>query len=111
MRIPILHGDEVMAIPGATVAAAAGGAAASVQRAQRVLVGGVIVVVDPASFMNILSRLKDKGVMVIHGVMGLLSKTHVYLIPYQGMVFLAKSKDPLPITPDIEAGEIRLPPI
>ncbi len=97
----------------AAVGAAAGvaGATAAAQQAQRVLVGGVIVIVDPMTFMNILSRLRDKGVMVIHGVVGLLSKTHVYLIPYQGMVFLVKSKDPLPITPDIEAREIRLPPM
>ena len=97
-----------MAVAGATAGAAG---AAAVQQAQRVLVGGVIVIVDPMTFMNILSRLRDKGVMVIHGVVGLLSKTHVYLIPYQGMVFLVKSKDPLPITPDIEAREIRLPPM
>jgi len=97
-----------MAVAGA--AAGATGAAVA-QQAQRVLVGGVIVIVDPMTFMNILSRLRDKGVMVIHGVVGLFSKTHVYLIPYQGMVFLVKSKDPLPITPDIEAREIRLPPM
>lgn len=100
-----------MAIPGATIAAATGGAAAAAQQAQRVLVGGVIVIVDSTTFMNILSRLKDKGIMVIHGVTGLLSKTHVYIVPYQGVVFLTESKNPLPITPDIEAREIRLPPI
>ena len=90
--------------------AAAGAAASAAYQAQRVLVGGVIVVLDSTSFMSILSKLKDKGAMVIHGVVGLLSKTHVYLIPYQGMVFLAKSKTPLPITPDVEAKELRLPP-
>ncbi len=85
--------------------------AAAAQQAQRVLVGGVIVVVDSSSFMNILSRLRDKDVMVIHGLVGVFSKTHVYLIPYQGIVFLTKSKDPLPITPNIEARELRLLPM
>ena len=97
-----------MANPAAIAGAAAGAAVATVTVAQRVLVGGVIVIVDSTTFMSILSRLKDKGVMVIHGVTGLLSKTHVYLLPYQGIVFLTKSKNPLPITPDIEAREIRL---
>ena len=85
------------------------GAAAAT--AQRVLVGGVIVFVDSSTFMKILSRLRDKDIMIVHGITGVFSKIHVYLVTYQGVVFIVKSKDPLPITPDIEAKELRLPPM
>ena len=95
----------------AIVGAVAGGAAAArAIHTQRVLAGGVIIEVDPETFMKTHSRLKDKGVLVIHGVMGMLSKTHVYLMPYQGVVFLTKSSNPLPITPDIDTKRISLPP-
>ena len=93
------------------VEAAVGAAAAAAQQAQRVLVSGVIVFVDSSTFMKILSRLRDKDIMIIHGIVGVFSKTHVYLVPYQGVVFTVKSKDPLPITPDIEAKELRLLPM
>ncbi len=93
-----------------TAYAAAGTAAATAQ-SQRVVIGGVLVYLDPYSFMNIAQKLREKGVLVIHGVVGVLSKSHVYAAPYQGVVFITKSKDPLPLTPDIEAREIRIPAV
>lgn len=95
----------------AVVSGAAAAGATAAATAQRVQVGGVVVLIDASSFMKILSRLKNKDVMVIHGKTGILSKTHVYLIPYQGIVFITKTKDPLPITPDIEAKQLGLPPL
>ena len=91
----------------AVIVSAAVGAAAALAAAQRVFVGGVIVFVDPETFMKVLSKLKN--IVVIHGVKGVINKTHVYIAVYQGVVFLTESKDLLPITPDIEAKSLQLP--
>ena len=99
-----------MSSAGAVIASAAVGAAGAVlAAAQRVFVGGVIVFVDPETFMKVLSKLKN--IVVIHGVKGVINKTHVYIAVYQGVVFLTESKDLLPITPDIEAKSLQLPMI
>ena len=98
-----------MSSAGAVIASAAVGAAAALAAAQRVFVGGVIVFVDPETFMKVLSKLKNT--VVIHGVKGVINKTHVYIAVYQGVVFLTESKDLLPITPDIEAKSLQLPMI
>lgn len=96
-----------MSSAGAVIASAAVGAAAALAAAQRVFVGGVIVFVDPETFMKVLSKLKN--IVIIHGVKGVINKTHVYIAVYQGVVFLTESKDLLPITPDIEAKSLQLP--
>ena len=98
-----------MSSAGAVIASAAVGAAAALAAAQRVFVGGVIVFVDPETFMKVLSKLKN--IVIIHGVKGVINKTHVYIAVYQGVVFLTESKDLLPITPDIEAKSLQLPMI
>lgn len=96
-----------MSSAGAVIASAAVGAAAALAAAQRVFVGGVIVFVDPETFMKVLSKLKN--IVIIHGVKGVINKTHVYIAVYQGVVFLTESKDLLPITPDVEAKSLQLP--
>lgn len=84
-------------------------AATAAYEARKAQIGGVLVELDPKTFLNLMAGLKAKGVLVIHGLTGVFSKEHVYLIPYQGAIFLTKSKTKLPITPDVEARKLRLP--
>ncbi len=89
----------------------ASGASVAAIQSQRVVVGGVLVYLNPYDFMNIVQKLREEKVLVIHGITRVLSKSHVYIAPYQGIVFITKSKEILPLTPDIEAKEIRIPTI
>lgn len=104
----IHYGDLMGSLMGVVASAAGGGVAAGII-ATRVNVGGVIIVLEPREFLSILSKLKEKGAIVIHGVRGVFSKSHIYLIPYQGVVFVTKSKNQLPVSPDIEARNINMP--
>ena len=107
----IHYGDfmsDLIEVVASAAVGAVGGAAAGIT-ATRVNVGGVIIVLEPREFMSILSKLKEKGAIVIHGVTGVFSKSHIYLIPYQGVVLVTKSKKQLPVSPDIEARNISIP--
>ena len=92
--------------PGA-VAGAAAAAAASQQ--VHLILGGPIISVDSEYFVRLVSENRDK-LLVAHAVVGIFSKTHVYATNYKGFTFVTKTKDPLPITPDVEAKMIWLPP-
>jgi hypothetical protein len=61
--------------------------------------------------MRIANELWDKGILIVHGLHGTLSKEHVYLLPYGGIVFLTKSREPLPLKVDIEAERLDLGPL
>jgi len=76
--------------------------------ARRLIVGGLIAVLDNKEFMHVASELQGKDVLVVHGLHGALSKEHVYLLPYNGMVFLTKSKEPLPIKVNVETERLDL---
>ena len=84
---------------------------AAVAQSYRVYVGGVIVVVDRDTFLRLANGLREKGALVIHGTIGMFSKSHVYLLPYNGVVFVVNTKDPLFISVDIEAERLVLGPI
>lgn len=47
--------------------------------------------------------------MLIHGVAGTVHKNHVYILAYNGVLFITKSREPLPLVPDIEARELQPP--
>ena len=84
---------------------------AAVAQAYRVYVGGVIVVVDRDTFLRLANELREKGALVIHGTIGMFSKSHVYLLSYNGVVFIVKTKNPLFISVDVEAERLFLGPI
>lgn len=94
---------------GALVGSVAGASAASAAAAsQRVILGGPIVSVDSDYFVRLVSENRDK-LLVVHAVVGVFSKTHVYATSYKGFTFVTKTKEPLPITPDVEAKGIWFP--
>ncbi len=75
--------------------------------ARRVIVGrGVIVLVDGSDFVRVAEEARARGGLVIHGVTRVVSKIHVYITSYNGIVFIAKSKDPLPVRVDVEAEKL-----
>ncbi len=95
------------AIGGAVAASSAAAASAHVRR---LVLGGPIVQVDSNYFARIVSGNRDK-ILVVHAVIkGLFSEKHVYATNYKGFTFVTKTKEPLPITPDVEAKKIWLPP-
>jgi len=79
--------------------------------ARRLIVGGLIAVLDSREFMRVVNELRGKDVLMVHGSHGALSKEHVYLLPYNGIVFLTKSKESLPLKVDIEAERLDLGPL
>lgn len=79
--------------------------------ARRLIVGGLIAVLDIREFIRVANELQGKDVLMVHGLHGTLSKEHVYLLPYNGIVFLTKSKEPLPLKVNIEAERLDLGPL
>ncbi len=90
-----------------SVAAAAGAAIA----VRRLIVGGLIAVLDNDVFIRVANELRKRGAFVIHGLTGVFSKSHVYLLPYNGITFVTKSREPLPIAVDIEVESLEIGPI
>ena len=43
------------------------------------IVGGLIAVLDSREFIHVANILRDKDVLIVHGLHGTLSKEHVYL--------------------------------
>ena len=85
------------------------GAVAGASEQVHLILGGPIVSVDGDYFVRLVSENRDK-LLVVHAVVGIFSKTHVYATNYKGFTFVTKTKEPLPITPDVEAKRIWLPP-
>ncbi len=94
---------------GAGGVAAASSAATASAYSRRLILGGPMVAVDTDTFLRIVSGNRDK-VLVVHAVVkGLFSEKHVYATNYKGFTFVTKTKEPLPITPDVEAKKIWIP--
>ena len=80
--------------------------------ARRFIAGWIIAaILDSREFIYAANKFRDKDVLIVHGLHGTLSKEHVYLLPYNGVVFITKSKEPLPIKVDIEAERLDLDPL
>ncbi len=95
---------------GGAIAAASGGAASAVISTQRFILGGPLALVDRDTFLRIISGNRDK-LLVVHSVIkGFFSEKHIYATNYKGFTFVTKTKEQLPITPDVEAKKIWLPP-
>ncbi|MDO8056744.1 MAG: hypothetical protein Q6361_07780 [Candidatus Hermodarchaeota archaeon] len=61
--------------------------------ASRVTVGGLAVKLDPYYFQQFAVR---EDLPVVHGIIGVFSKHHVYLTVHDGMTFYTKVEDHLP---------------
>jgi hypothetical protein len=71
-------------------------------------VAGTSVEVSPEQFVEIIRRHLDKGIIVAHGMVGVFTKSHVYVTGVQGIIFYCKTLDPLSINVDVEAKKILL---
>ena len=81
---------------GATAGAAASAVAAT---ANAIKASGAIVRVEPFEFLNILSKIEYP--LVVCSLGGFLT-SFKYLTSYKGLIFYAKSKEPLNIAEEIE---------
>ena len=75
---------------------------------QLFVLGGPIVRVESDYFVRLVSD-KRENFLVVHTVIGIFSKSHIYATSYKGFTLVTKTKDPLPIVPDVEAESIWLP--
>jgi len=90
--------------------AAGAGAAAAAAIAQAIKASGVLVRVEPGEFMKIVGRVESPLVVAAKG--GFFNRGFQYLTSYKGLVFFAKSPDPLTLPPRaeiVEAGGIWIP--
>jgi len=82
------------------------GTGGSLATARHIFIGGLIAVLDVDQFVRLVNELRKRGALVIHSVSGVFSKSHIYMVPYNGVVFLTKSRDPLPISVDVEVEKV-----
>ena len=83
----------------------AAGAAAAAAIAQAIKASGVLVRLDPAEFMKVVSRVPEPLVVVAEG--GLFTTNYQYLMGYKGLAFYTKSDEPLqlPATAEVIAAK------
>ena len=68
--------------------------------------GGTLIELEPHRFVEFVSRYKDRGIVVVHGMKGVFTKKHVYVTALHGLVFYCSSPELLPVKVDIEAKTI-----
>jgi hypothetical protein len=73
--------------------AAGGAAAAAAAIAQAIKASGVLVRLEPAEFLKLLSRVPAPLVVAATG--GLFTRNYQYLAGYKGLAFFTKSAQPL----------------
>lgn len=80
----------------------------SAYKARRVVVGGVLVILDNQEFIKLAGELREAGAKVIHGFRrGLISRNkHLYIIAKDGVAYITESDSLLPISVDIEAKDL-----
>ncbi len=72
--------------------AAGGAAAAAAARGKAIKASGVLVRLNPAEFVKILSRVPDPLVVTATG--GIFTNNYQYLMGYKGLAFYTKSAEP-----------------
>ncbi len=65
--------------------------------------GNIWIHLDRDSFLNIVNTLRDRGLVIIHGIAGTIKKKHVYIATYHSLVFVYESEEPIRVPVDIEA--------
>ncbi|MBY0508106.1 MAG: hypothetical protein K2X03_29605 [Bryobacteraceae bacterium] len=78
----------------------AGAAAAAAAIAQATKASGVIVNLQPAEFLKVLSRVAEPLVVTAHG--GLFTENFQYLVSYKGLAFFTKSNEVLELPAGVE---------
>ena len=84
---------------GAVGAVGAAGAGAAAAIANAIKASGAIVQVEPLEFQNILGRMEQP--LLVYSPSGFL-RPYKYLTSYKGLIFYAKSKEPLMINQEVE---------
>lgn len=70
---------------------------------------GLMVQVEPETFLEVLGRTKDP--LVLHSVSGILGK-HRYAVAHRGYVVWTKAKEPLAVAADIiEVRRLEMPSV
>jgi hypothetical protein len=82
------------------MAAGAGAAAAAAAVVQAIKASGVIVLLEPDAFAQLLQRIP--GPLVVQAEGGFFKTKHVYLTSYKGLAFYAKSDEVLPLPANTE---------
>ena len=60
--------------------------------AMKVTVGGLAIKLEPHIFQQLVTR---EDLPIIHGMIGVFTKNHVYLTVHDGMTFYTKVEQPL----------------
>jgi hypothetical protein len=60
--------------------------------AMKVTVGGLAIKLEPHIFQQLVTR---EDLPIIHAIVGVFSKNHVYLTVHDGMTFFTKVEHPL----------------
>lgn len=73
--------------------------------AERVIIGGLAVKLDPYFFQQLVER---EDLPVVHGLKGIFNINHIYITVHDGMTFYTKVKEPIPgIRVSVEAKNIQ----
>ena len=76
--------------------------------AREMRLAGPLIKLDTRQFLSFVERFREKGIIVVHGMKGIISKKHVYITAYHGLIFYCETLSPLPISVDVEAKQLRI---
>jgi len=93
----------------ADAAAAAGATATAAAAARTTVVSGFVACLDAEEFLKALAAAGSARSPIVHGVLGLVWKKHIYAFSINGLVIVYCGEEPLPVTPDIEARRVEFP--
>lgn len=71
-----------------------------------VRVSGTLVKLKESQFVKVVEKYRDKGVIVVHGTVGVFKKKHLYLTAIHGIVFYCETEKPMAISVDVEAEKL-----
>ena len=78
-------------------------------RSHTAVVNGLLVCVDGEEFLRALDKYQDNRSPLVHGMVGVLAKKHVYAFSVRGLVVVYCGSQSLPVAPDVEAENIVFP--
>jgi len=70
--------------------------------------GGTLVELSKNQFLDLIRRFGEKDFLVIHGMIGVLKKKHLYLTAINGITFICETAEELPVRVDIEAKRLHI---
>lgn len=69
---------------------------------------GTFIEVSPDTFLRLVNEYRDDGPLIVHGVIGVLHKKHVYVTCIRGLIFYCESNGLLPLRVDVEAKTVKV---